>query len=258
MFFPALLCFRSAPAFCYAPHAQLVEDKTFGMKNKNKSKKVQDYIRQVEQSAANSNHKSLEAERQRAAAKAAAKLAKEEAAIFGNVFKTVSKSKIDRKNAGEKELDPKMQICKEFMEGRCSKGDKCKYSHDSTLERKQAKRNIYEDEREKDTIDTWDQAKLEQVIGQKQRGGLPTTDIVCKYFLDAIEKNNYGWLWDCPNGAKCHYRHALPPGYVFAPKKKSRDDIIEEKDIGEEIEEKRKLLDISKCTPVTEESFKLW
>lgn len=39
---------------------------------------------------------------------------------------------------------------------------------------------------------------------------------VCKYFLDAVEKKQYGWFWECPNGNKdCHYRHALPPGYVL-------------------------------------------
>ena len=116
-----------------------------------------------------------------------------------------------------------------------------------------------QDPRLKDSIDSWDQAKLEQVVGQKQqqKGALPATDIVCKYFLDAIEKNNYGWFWECPNGVKCHYRHALPLGYVFVAKKKM-DDKTEEVDIGEQIEAKRKLLDISKCTPVTEESFRLW
>lgn len=33
---------------------------------------------------------------------------------------------------------------------------------------------------------------------------------VCKYFLEAVEKKQYGWFWVCPNGGKdCHYRHAL-------------------------------------------------
>mgnify|MGYP000236137845 FL=1 len=52
-----------------------------------------------------------------------------------------------------------------------------------------------------------------------------TTKIVCKYFLDAIEKECYGWFWQCPNGPEykkvsslitsCKYRHALPEGYVY-------------------------------------------
>lgn len=27
-----------------------------------------------------------------------------------------------------------------------------------------------------------------------------TTDIVCKFFIDAIESGRYGWFWECPNG----------------------------------------------------------
>ena len=42
------------------------------------------------------------------------------------------------------------------------------------------------------------------------------TEITCQYFLEAVEKNLYGWLWECPNGGdKCVYTHALPPGYVL-------------------------------------------
>lgn len=45
---------------------------------------------------------------------------------------------------------------------------------------------------------------------------------VCKYFLEAVEKKQYGWFWSCPNGGKdCHYRHALPPGYVLKSQMKA-------------------------------------
>lgn len=45
---------------------------------------------------------------------------------------------------------------------------------------------------------------------------------VCKYFLEAVEKKQYGWFWVCPNGDKdCHYRHALPPGYVLKSQMKA-------------------------------------
>lgn len=47
---------------------------------------------------------------------------------------------------------------------------------------------------------------------------------ICKFFLDALENNKYGWFWECPNGAsKCHYRHALPPGFVLKKDKKKED-----------------------------------
>ena len=52
---------------------------------------------------------------------------------------------------------------------------------------------------------------------------------MCRYFLDAIENNKYGWFWVCPGGADvCMYRHALPPGFVLKKdkKKEEREDEI--------------------------------
>ena len=57
---------------------------------------------------------------------------------------------------------------------------------------------------------------------------------VCKFFLEAVEKGLYGWFWNCPNGAKCIYRHALPPGFVL--KKKQEKEIKEEISFEEFIE----------------------
>ena len=34
----------------------------------------------------------------------------------------------------------------------------------------------------------------------------------------------YGWFWECPNGDSCHYRHALPPGFVLKSQKKAIED----------------------------------
>jgi hypothetical protein len=61
---------------------------------------------------------------------------------------------------------------------------------------------------------------------------------VCKYFLEAVEKKQYGWFWVCPNGGKdCHYRHALPPGYVLKSQMKALlDEEAEKISIEEEIE----------------------
>ena len=37
-----------------------------------------------------------------------------------------------------------------------------------------------------------------------------------------MEKKQYGWFWVCPNGNKeCHYRHALPPGYILKSQMKA-------------------------------------
>lgn len=47
---------------------------------------------------------------------------------------------------------------------------------------------------------------------------------MCKYFLDAIENNKYGWFWVCPGGGdNCMYRHALPPGFVLKKDKKKEE-----------------------------------
>jgi len=41
-------------------------------------------------------------------------------------------------------------LCAFFKQGQCTKGDKCKFSHDLTLERKCEKRSLYVDGRDED------------------------------------------------------------------------------------------------------------
>lgn len=78
---------------------QVVEDKTFGLKNKNKSKKVQQQIKSIEKNVMNSGDpKMRKMEEQRAKAKAErkekAKAAKaEREALFGEALLAVSKKK---------------------------------------------------------------------------------------------------------------------------------------------------------------------
>uniref|UniRef100_A0A2P2K2T9 C3H1-type domain-containing protein n=1 Tax=Rhizophora mucronata TaxID=61149 RepID=A0A2P2K2T9_RHIMU len=81
---------------------------------------------------------------------------------------------------------------------------------------------------------------------------------VCKYFLEAVEKKQYGWFWVCPNGGKnCHYRHALPPGYILKSQMKALLEEESEKiPIEEEIENQRAKLTTS--TPMTPELFMQW
>ncbi|KAK2970726.1 hypothetical protein RJ640_000298 [Escallonia rubra] len=81
---------------------------------------------------------------------------------------------------------------------------------------------------------------------------------VCKYFLEAVEKKQYGWFWACPNGSKdCIYRHALPPGYVLKSQMKAL--LEEEADkipIEDEIENQR--AKVTTSTPITTELFFQW
>ena len=42
-------------------------------------------------------------------------------------------------------VDPKSVLCAFFKQGACTKGDKCKFSHDLAIERKAEKRSLYDD-----------------------------------------------------------------------------------------------------------------
>ena len=44
--------------------------------------------------------------------------------------------------------DPKSVLCLFYKQGQCKKGDKCKFSHDMSLEGKSEKRSMYVDARE--------------------------------------------------------------------------------------------------------------
>lgn len=79
-------------------------------------------------------------------------------------------------------VDKKATLCGYFKAGVCEKGKRCKYSHDLTLEdNREMKIDLYSDPR----------AKL---------GKAPDTIITCREFIEAVEKELYGFKWNCPNG----------------------------------------------------------
>ncbi|XP_076658892.1 zinc finger CCCH domain-containing protein 15 homolog [Halictus rubicundus] len=233
---------------------KVIEDKTFGIKNK-KGAKQQKFIQQVEKQVKSGgvnprklddpNVKKLEKEKK-------LKEQKELALIF----KPVQTQKID------KGTDPKSVVCAFFKQGQCTKGDKCKFSHDLSVERKAEKRSLYcdmrdDDDKETDTMDKWDEDKLKEVVEKKHGGGnRPTTDIICKHFLEAVEKAKYGWFWECPSGQKCIYRHALPPGFVLK-KDKKKEDKKDEISLEDLIEKERANLGPNQ-TKITLETFLAW
>ena len=162
-------------------------------------------------------------------------------------------------------VDPKSILCEYFRHGQCTKGFKCKFSHDLNVERKGPKLDLYSDKRDgeedkEEGMDDWDQETLEKAIAQKH--GLDNknrpTEIVCKFFIDAVEKRQYGWFWQCPNGKDCKYRHALPEGYVLKSQMKMllEEEAANAKSVEEIIEEERAKVDAK--TPITEEVFKKW
>ena len=92
-------------------------------------------------------------------------------------------------------------------------------------------------------------------------GKVPDTIITCRDFLDAVEKELYGFNWVCPNGGdNCQYRHMLPQGYVLNRDKGEQDDSDsdEEMTLEEKIEAERQALPSDGLTPVTYESFMKW
>lgn len=238
--------------------SKVKDDKTFGMKNKNKSARVQKQIATIEkqQAQAGKSRATLEKEKEKALREKAKleeeKRKKEEAQLL----KPVQTQKVPLG------VDPKTILCAFFKAGQCEKGAKCKFSHDLNVGRKVEKKNLYEDGREDkltDTMDTWDEEKLRNVVLSKHGNPRTTTDIVCKFFIEAIESEKFGWFWECPNGEKCQYRHALPPGFMLKSQRKAAEEAEKSKVISLEefLEVERHKLGTN-LTPVTPESFAKW
>lgn len=214
-------------------------DKSFGMKNK-KGAKAQGQIAIM--NAGNAQQEMENAMRRKAKADAEKK-AIADRKMMGGAYKDLSK-----KEKADIRLKKKVERAK--------------------LEATESgKRNMFADsrdaEKEEDTMDQWDQEKLESVVNKKKKNQRTTTEIICKHFLQAVEGGVYGWFWNCPTGDdKCMYRHALPQGYVLKRDKKKDED---EDEISMEVlvEEERQALHRSlkpgeALTPVTEDTFKAW
>ncbi|KAL3432431.1 hypothetical protein BDV09DRAFT_127675 [Aspergillus tetrazonus] len=243
-----------------------VDDKTFGMKNK-KGGSAKKQIAQLQAQAAHSKtadekRKAAEKER-REAEKRAAEQAKKEAL---ELFKPVQVQKVPFG------VDPKTVLCQFYKQGHCEKGRKCKFSHDLNVERKAAKKDLYTDSREAedekkkaDTMEQWDEAKLRSVVLSKHGNPRTTTDKVCKYFIEAVENQKYGWFWVCPNGGdKCMYKHSLPPGFVLKTKEqRAAEKAMMDKSplntltLEDWLESERHKL-TGELTPVTPETFAKW
>jgi len=240
------------------------------MKNK-KGSAAQKHIKQIAASTAGGKspeEKRKEAEKlAREKEKAAAEAARKEVA---DLFKPVQTQKIPFG------VDPKTILCQFFKKGHCDKGRKCKFSHDLDVGRKQEKRSLYtdtregeeagpEDEKKKDDMSTWDEEKLRSVVLSKHGNPKTTTDKVCKFFIEAVENQKYGWFWTCPNGGdKCMYKHSLPPGFVLKTKEqRAAEKALMDKSplatltLEDFLESERHKL-TGTLTPVTPESFAKW
>lgn len=245
---------------------KIVEDRTFGMKNK-KGAQTQKAIAQMTQSAkagGTPEEKKRAAEKaQKEREKAAAEAAKKEVM---ELFKPVQVQKVPFG------VDPKTVLCQYYKKGHCDKGRKCKFSHDLNVERKTEKKDLYQDTREAEdekkkteTSDDWDEEKLRQVVLSKKGNQKTTTDKVCKFFIEAVEEGKYGWFWTCPNGGdKCMYQHKLPPGFVLKTKEqRAAEKALMDKSplktltLEDFLESERHKL-TGTLTPVTPETFAKW
>ncbi|MCJ1413348.1 hypothetical protein MMC19_007453 [Ptychographa xylographoides] len=245
---------------------KIVEDKSFGMKNK-KGAQAKKQIAVLQSQAAQAKtpeQKRAAAEKeQREKEKAASEAAKREVA---DLFKPVQVQKVPFG------VDPKTVVCIFYKQGNCEKGKKCKFSHDLSVERKGEKKNLYQDTREgeeeakqKDDMADWDEEKLRQVVLSKHGNPKTTTDKVCKFFVDAVENGKYGWFWSCPNGGdKCMYKHSLPPGFILKTKEqRAAEKALMDKSplktltLEDFLESERHKLS-GTLTPVTTETFAKW
>jgi hypothetical protein len=229
---------------------KILEDKTFGLKNKNKSAKVTKYVQQLEQNLLGSKRKPNEQDRQEKA-----RLKEEEEkrkAELNALFKqTIVQPKVPFG------VDPKTVLCAFFKAGQCNKGDKCKYAH--SLQTAQAASNASLEE--KDALAEEAEKKsdpLEAVSGKRC-----SSAIVCKFFLEAVDSGKFGWFWNCPNGGdKCHYSHTLSPGYVPKCQRAKKEDGEEMDTISLEefleVERNKIAMSNADLIPVTWESFAEW
>ncbi|KAL8431304.1 hypothetical protein ACSSS7_005389 [Eimeria intestinalis] len=155
---------------------KIIEDKTFGLKNKNKSKAVQKFIKSVQQQAKGPQkggeaHEIAKKKEEQQMKKAQMQQQMLLQALFKgteNVKKMAAESNVGTYDPKESKMEQKI--------------------------------DLYVDQREQNGSGFAEGADLE-------------TAIVCKFFLEAVERKQYGWFWVCPNGGDaCKYRHCLPQG----------------------------------------------
>jgi hypothetical protein len=208
---------------------KIIEDKTFGLKNKNKSKVVQSYVKSVANQVKQTIGKGGESKRlaDEYAEKAAKKKEEEKKAFLNTLFKTVKKVQEENEEPEEEEVVE----------------DKYEEIDFYTDQRLQVYSGVQEGDEEWEDLTIW-------------RANKDKTEKICRFFLEACENGKYGWKWICPNGITCIYKHALPAGYTLKRDQPQGEAKDESGTLEERLELERALLDSG--TPVTFERFMKW
>ncbi|XP_063901826.1 zinc finger CCCH domain-containing protein 15 homolog [Zophobas morio] len=141
---------------------KVVEDKTFGLKNK-KGAKQQKFISQLRAST-KSNYMKKE-DKQKATKSVDEKIGKN---TFFKPLIVPAKTE-------------KTVVCSLYKRGLCAKGDNCKFSHDLS------------------SLKDFSEPKQRSIPAGLSEN---STSIICKYFLTACEKGLFGPLWQCPQWIK--------------------------------------------------------
>lgn len=105
-------------------------------------------------------------------------------------------------------------------------------------------------------------SEIHKIANEKEakRNAKCQSNIICKFFMDAVIKKIYGWKWECPNGDTCHYKHCLPKGFVIPTTKDQMQEemgVEEYMDLEEQIDEERERVAKS-GTQVNDATFKVW
>jgi len=272
---------------------QAIEDKTFGLKNKSKSKRVQHYVETV-QKQMSQKYQVPPKQTQSQAEQANRKKEEERRAQMVALLRSTLKQPPVPPGG-----NPKDYLCVFFANGVCDKGDKCKYSHDLSAKPKADAKVASPDEQPLDEeakvtmiseamgpLDIYREMRdqileynarqaahklgkpYEEVLEEyraRDRAKAATqnrSDKICNHFLMACKRKEIGWGFKCPNEEKsgyCQYRHCLPEGFEFAEEKKptrQEDSDLDNEQLEDEIERKRSL--ITSGTPVTAETFQKW